>query len=56
MVKPGLLDYVVLNSIQMFLSVVHVVLEGAVTVVTVVTLPHNAASGSVVTIEQHIVS
>lgn len=43
MVKPGLFSSVMLNTIQMFFPVMHVVLKGAVTVVTVVSLPHNAA-------------
>lgn len=42
MVKPGLLSSVMLNTIQMFLPVMHVVLKGPVTVVTVVSLPHGA--------------
>lgn len=42
MVKPGLLGSVMLNTIQMFLPVVHVVLKGPVTVVTVVSPPHGA--------------
>lgn len=42
MVKPGLLSSVMLNTIQMFLPVVHVVLKGAVTVVAVISLPHGA--------------
>lgn len=42
MVKPGLLSSVMLNTIQMFLPVMHVVLEGPVTVITVVPLPHGA--------------
>lgn len=43
MVKPGLFSSVVLNTIQMFFPVMHVVLKGPVTVITVVSLPHNAA-------------
>lgn len=43
MVKPGLLSPVMLNTIQMFLPVVHVVLKGPVTVVAVVSLAHGAS-------------
>lgn len=43
MVKPGLLSSVMLNTIQMFLPIVHVVLKGPVTVVAVVSLPHGAS-------------
>lgn len=43
MVKPGLLSSVMLNTIQMFLPVVHVVLKGPVTVVAVISLPHGAS-------------
>lgn len=43
MVKPGLLSPVMLNTIQMFLPVVHVVLKGPVTVVTEVSLAHGAS-------------
>lgn len=42
MVKPGLFSSVVLYTIQVFLPVMHVVLKGAVTVVTEVSLPHCA--------------
>lgn len=41
MVKPGLLSSVMLDTIQVFLPVVHVVLKGPVTVVAVVSLPHG---------------
>lgn len=43
-VKPSLLGSVMLNTIQMFFPVVHVVLKGPVTVVTEVSLPHGAGS------------
>lgn len=39
-VEPGLLGSVVLDAVQVLLAVVHVVLEGAVAVVTVIPLPH----------------
>lgn len=42
-VKPGLLSPVMLNTIQMFLPVVHVVLKGPVAVVAVVSLAHGAS-------------
>lgn len=42
MVKPGLFCSVVLNTIEMFFSVVHVVLKRPVTVVAVVPLPHGS--------------
>lgn len=42
MVEPGLLSSVMLNTIQMFLPVVHVVLKGPVAVVAVISLPHGA--------------
>lgn len=42
MIKPGLFSSVMLNPVQMFLPVVHVVLKGPVAVVTVVSLPHGA--------------
>lgn len=41
-VKPGFLSPVMLNTIQMFLPVMHVVLKGPVTVVTEVSLSHGA--------------
>lgn len=40
MVKPGLFSSVMLNTAEMFLPVVHVVLKGSVAVVTVVPLAH----------------
>lgn len=40
-VKPSLLGSVMLNTVQVFFSVVHVVLEGSVTVVAEVSLPHG---------------
>lgn len=42
MVKPGLFRSVMLNTIQMFFPVVHIVLKGPVTVITVVPLPHGS--------------
>ncbi len=42
MVKPGLFGSVMLNAIQVFLPIVHVVLKGPVAVVTVISLPHGA--------------
>lgn len=42
MVKPRLFGSVMLNAIQVFLPVVHVVLKRPVTVVAVVSLPHGA--------------
>lgn len=42
-VKPGLLSSVMLNTVQVFLPVVHVILKGSVTVVAVVPLPHGAS-------------
>lgn len=42
MVVPGFFGSVMLNTVKMFLPVVHVVLKGAVTVVAVVSLPHRA--------------
>lgn len=44
LVKPSLLGSVMLNTIQMFFPVVHVVLKGPVTVVTEVSLPHGGSS------------
>lgn len=43
MIKPGLLSSVMLDTIQMFLPIVHVVLKEPVTVVAVVSLPHGAS-------------
>lgn len=43
-VKPSLLGSVMLNTIQMFFPVVHVVLKGPVTVVTEVSLSHGAGA------------
>lgn len=40
-VEPSLLGSVMLNTVQVFFSVVHVVLEGPVTVVAEVSLPHG---------------
>lgn len=41
-VEPSLLGSVMLNTVQVFFSVVHVVLEGSVTVVAEVSLPHGS--------------
>lgn len=40
-VKPSFFCSVMLNTIQMLFSVMHVVLKGPVAVVTVVPLPHG---------------
>lgn len=41
MVKPGFFGPVMLDTIQMFFPVVHVVLEGPVTVIAEVPPPHD---------------
>ena len=44
MIKPCFLGSVVLNSEEVFFSVVHVVLKGPVTVVAVIPPPHGSTS------------
>lgn len=41
-VEPSLLGSVMLNTIEVFFPIVHVVLEGSVTIVTEVSLPHGS--------------
>lgn len=43
-VKPGFLRPVMLDAVQVLLSVVEVVLKAAVTVVTVITFPHSLSN------------